>query len=129
MGVGRTKAKSRANSKKKYAKKYLTATKFYSTGKLGRDVDLCKEDMEKGGKTFEFDPELPGGGKFYCAETGKHFIDAHALKEHRRSKAYKRRIKQLKEEQYTHAEAELGAGISKEEYAPIKRDEDGNIAA
>ena len=32
-----------------------------------------------------------GGGQFYCVETGKHFLDQHALDSHKKSREFKRR--------------------------------------
>mmetsp|Transcript_28237 Transcript_28237/g.45437 ORF Transcript_28237/g.45437 Transcript_28237/m.45437 type:complete len:121 (-) Transcript_28237:1690-2052(-) len=113
MGAGRTQRKARAHCKKKGFKKYFLATKNRS-----RDVDQIQDDIKSGGRKFEYDPDLPGGGKFYCVETGKHFIDQQALDAHKKSKVYKRRLKELKQEQYTQAEADAGAGIMKEVLPP-----------
>jgi bud site selection protein 20 len=84
-----------------------------------RDVDQIQEDIEKSVAvakpvTFEYDDDLPGGGQFYAVETGKHFIDAKALADHRKTKFFKRRVKHLKEEKYTQGTADWGAGITKE---------------
>ena len=76
--------------------------------KLGRKLT----DAE--GLGIEHDDDLPGGGQFYSAESGRHFADQDALVRHRRTKGYKRRLRQLAEEQYTQAEAELAAGKRKE---------------
>lgn len=65
-----------------------------------------------------FDDELPGGGQFYCVETDKHFIDARALGLHKKTKDYKKRCKQLKEEKYTQESAEWAAGMTKEILPP-----------
>jgi len=67
---------------------------------------------------FEFDDELPGGGQFFCMETGKHFIDAHALADHKKTRFYKRRLKVLKEEKYTQDSAEWASGMTKETLPP-----------
>ena len=65
-----------------------------------------------------FDDELPGGGQYYCVETDKHFIDAKALADHKKSRFYKKRVKEMKEEKYTQASSEWAAGLSKEILPP-----------
>lgn len=121
MGTGQTKRKRRAHAKKKQFKKYFLSTKHRS-----KDLDQIQEEVAKGkvrdgrgaiasrGGCYEYDEDLPGGGQFYCVETGRHFVDAHALREHKKSKAFKKRLKELKEKVYNQDEADLGAGITKE---------------
>ena len=121
MGTGQTKRKSRAHAKKKQFKKYFLSTKHRSKDldQIQREVASKKVTDGRGyvagrGDKYEYDEDLPGGGQFYCMETGRHFVDAHALREHKKSKAYKKRLKELKEQIYTQAEADLAAGITKE---------------
>jgi bud site selection protein 20 len=112
-----------------------SAKKFGSRSKLkkykrgcwlknrARDTDQIQDEIEKSQETgkpiaFEYDDELPGGGKFYCVETGKHFTDARALSDHKKSRYYKKRCKGLKEEKYTQDVAEWAAGMSKEKLPP-----------
>lgn len=62
-----------------------------------------------------YDPDLPGGGLYYCHETGRHFMSQDALDQHRRGKAYKKRVKELlKGDPYSQSEAEAAAGMTKE---------------
>ena len=68
--------------------------------------------------SIEYNDQLPGGGQFYCAETDRHFIDAKALGDHKKTKFYKRRCKELKNEKYTQGVADWGAGMSKEILPP-----------
>ncbi|KAK1741665.1 zinc finger protein [Skeletonema marinoi] len=102
-------------------KKYKRATWL---GRRAKDTDQIQDEIEKSEVTgvpadkFEYDDELPGGGQFFCVETGKHFADAKALADHKKSRYYKRRCKGLKEEKYTQAEAEKAAGMSKEILPP-----------
>ena len=63
---------------------------------------------------IEYDDDLPGGGRFFCAQSGRHFMNQDALDRHRRTKGYKRRLRQLAEEQYLQAEAEAAVGRSTE---------------
>lgn len=88
-----------------------------------KDIDQIQDEIEKSEETgkaikFEFDDDLPGGGQFYCVETGKHFADAKALADHKKTKYYKRRVKNLKNEKYTQHTAEWGAGMTKEVLPP-----------
>mmetsp|Transcript_20318 Transcript_20318/g.25115 ORF Transcript_20318/g.25115 Transcript_20318/m.25115 type:complete len:125 (+) Transcript_20318:219-593(+) len=90
-----------------------------------RDVDQIQDDIEKAVITstpadkFEYDDDLPGGGQFYCVETGQHFIDAKALADHKKSRYYKRRVKVLREEEkYTQESADMAAGMTKEVLPP-----------
>ena len=89
-----------------------------------KDTDQIQDDVEKATITgvpvdkFAYDDELPGGGQFYCIETAKHFADAKSLADHKKSRYYKRRCKELKEEKYTQASAELAGGMTKEKLPP-----------
>jgi bud site selection protein 20 len=88
---------------------------------------------------FDFDEDLPGGGQFYCGETGKHFvskccapagsrhsadtfplcqINARALADHKKTKAYKKRVKELKLTPYSQEEADRAGGMMKEVLPP-----------
>mmetsp|Transcript_8278 Transcript_8278/g.23806 ORF Transcript_8278/g.23806 Transcript_8278/m.23806 type:complete len:124 (-) Transcript_8278:106-477(-) len=117
MGTGPSAKKAGLQSKnKKYKKKVWLCHR-------NKDVDQIKDEIEKAEETgkpikFKFDDELPGGGQFYCIETGMHFIDAKALADHKKSRYYKRRVKELKEEKYTQELAESYAGMSKEKLPP-----------
>ena len=88
-------------------------------------MDQIQDDMKKVDASgaplvakVAFDDDLPGGGQFYVWETGKHFIDAEAMGKHKKTRMYKRRLKELKEEQYSQAEADAGAGKSREILPP-----------
>ena len=112
MGRPAHKAKGARTSNKQY-RKYTLATKHRS-----RDVDQIHDDLDKDGLKFDFDEDLPGGGQFYCQETARHFIDAKALAIHRKSRGYNRRVRELKEKQYTQSEADLGSGMTCEVLPP-----------
>jgi len=121
MGTGPSAKRSGIRSKKK---KYKRKTWLCNREK---DVDQIQDEIEKAaengqdGIKFEFDDELPGGGQFYCMETGKHFINSKALADHKKSRYYKRKCKELKEEKYTQASAEWAAGMTKEVLPPAHR--------
>jgi len=115
MGTGPTAKKSGSRSKKKQYKRavWLCNRK--------KDVDQIQDEMkamQDKQPTIPYDDELPGGGQFYCVETARHFVDAKALADHKKTKEYKRRLKQLKEEQYTQEVAEAAAGMTKEVLPP-----------
>jgi bud site selection protein 20 len=78
--------------------------------------------------TLPYDDELPGGGQFYCVETAKHFIDATALADHKKTKFYKRRVKELQQEQYTQHTAEWAAGKTREVLPPVNSKNKMNIS-
>ncbi len=117
MGTGKTKRKHGSGCKvKKYKKKTWLCNR-------ARDIDQIQDEMLKSKETgnpitFEYDDELPGGGQFYCVETGKHFTDAKALADHKKSRYYKRRMKDLKEKKYDQEEADWAAGMTKEKLPP-----------
>mmetsp|Transcript_10113 Transcript_10113/g.23445 ORF Transcript_10113/g.23445 Transcript_10113/m.23445 type:complete len:126 (+) Transcript_10113:83-460(+) len=113
MGNGPRSRKNGAASKNKGYRKYFLSTKHRT-----KDVDQVQDEIKKGGLKFDYDEDLPGGGQFYCVETARHFVNAEALALHKKSKEYKRRLKRLKEEQYTQAEAEMAAGMTKEVLPP-----------
>ena len=62
-----------------------------------------------------FDDDLPGGGQFYVWETGKHFVSLDAAQKHKKSRMFKRRLKELKEEQQKQAFTEEKAWNNVEE--------------
>ena len=74
-----------------------------------------------------YDDELPGGGQFYCVETAKHFIDATALADHKKTKFYKRRVKELQQQtHHTQKTAEWAAGKTKEVLPPVRNNNNNN---
>lgn len=118
MGTGSYGRRKRAAAKiKKYKKKTWLCHR-------AKDTDQIQDDMEKAqeaGKSLTdvaFDDELPGGGQFYCVETAKHFIDAKALADHKKTRFYKKRCKEIKAEKYTQESAEWAAGMTKEVLPP-----------
>jgi len=118
MGTGQHAKHKGANAKvKKYKRKVWLSNRQ-------KDIDQIQTEFEKAGETgktlteIKFDDDLPGGGQFYCPETGQHFIDAKALEDHKKTKFYKRRLKALKEEKYTQDIAGWASGMTKEKLPP-----------
>ncbi|KAF9581203.1 hypothetical protein BGW38_001868 [Lunasporangiospora selenospora] len=87
----------------------------YRTKRYMRDLDQIHDDIKpENASKFEkqeLDPELPGQGQFYCISCAKHHINIESLQEHMRGKIHKKRVKLLKEEPYTQAEADAAAGL------------------
>ena len=61
---------------------------------------LVQDSRKYSIKNFEFDELLPGGGRFYCPETARHFINATALEAHKKTKEYKKRCRELQKTPY-----------------------------
>ena len=114
-GYGR---KNGARSKiKKYKRKVWLCHRPKDTDQI---QDEIKKSTESGipADKFDYDDELPGGGQFFCVETGKHFADAKSLEDHKKRRYYKRRCKELKEEKYNQDVADAAAGMTKEILPP-----------
>ena len=111
-GGHRTKSKPGSGSK---IKKYKRGR---DTKRRRRDVEQVFDDMTKKEQletAQPFDDDLPGCGQFYCVETARYFVDQKGLDDHKKSRAYKRRVKELKEETpFTQKDAEAAAGMTKE---------------
>lgn len=120
MGTGPSAKKAGRRSKiKKYKRKTWLCRRAKDTDQLQDEIEKAPKDSQGVAiAQFSYDDELPGGGQFYCMETGKHFTDAKALADHRKSRYYKRRCKEIKEETYTQGTAEWAAGMTKEKLPP-----------
>lgn len=121
MGTGQQAKKNGARSKNKQYKRAVWLSN------RDKDIDQIQDELqlaqESGVSVVQrlvpaYDDELPGGGQFYCVETGRHFIDAKALADHKKTKFYKRRCRELKDEKYTQDQADLAAGKTKEKLPP-----------
>jgi hypothetical protein len=93
------------------------------TKNRARDTDQIQDEIEKASETgkpiaFDYDDELPGGGQFYCIESAKHFTDAKALADHKKTRFFKKRAKEIKEEKYNQSSAEWASGMRKEVLPP-----------
>ena len=125
--------RARADAKKKGYKRSR------STKRRARDIDQIQDDLraqvENPGKvaaesralqssTQPLNDDLPGRGQFYCVETARHFESAHALAAHKKTKAYKKRLKRLAEKQFTQEEADAAGGVQTEKYVPWRVQEE-----
>ena len=115
MGNGPKQKKPGARSKiKKYKRACYTKNRSKDLDQIQDEVAKAKDvgaDLNK----VPFDDDLPGGGQFYAFETNRHFIDAKALADHKKTREYKRRVKQLKEEKY---DPDWAAGLVREKLPP-----------
>ena len=82
------------------------------------DTKHLEYDPSLVGEKVKFNEDLPGGGLYYCIESGRHFANQKALDAHRKSKRFKKRLKKLKEKQYTQEEADAAGGVQREKYIP-----------
>ncbi|KAJ1399191.1 hypothetical protein B484DRAFT_406396 [Ochromonadaceae sp. CCMP2298] len=115
--MGRVANNRRRTSKNKQFKK------GHDTKRRPKDVDQIQDELKKEEEreekmTFVPDEDLPGLGQHYCTPCGRHFADEVTLLKHEKCKLHKRRMRTVAEEQYTQAEADRGAGISKQINAP-----------
>ncbi|GLG96117.1 Zinc finger protein 593 homolog-like Protein [Gryllus bimaculatus] len=80
-----------------------------------KDLDQIDNDMkeENAQKLIhqEIDFDKPGLAQHYCLHCARYFIDDRSLKEHFRTKAHKRRLKDLETEPYTIEESERAGGL------------------
>ncbi|KAJ8398154.1 hypothetical protein AAFF_G00429980 [Aldrovandia affinis] len=96
--------------------------KTWKTKRRTKDLDEIHSDMTptNAAKLLkqEVDYDVTGSAQHYCLHCARYFVDLKAMKEHFRTKVHKRRLKQLREEPYTQAEAERAAGMGS--YIPHK---------
>lgn len=90
---------------------------------LARAIDQIAEDLADEKKLAHLraqpiDFDLPGLGQHYCVECARYFVDAAALKAHKRTKQHKNRLKELREKPYSQAEAEAAAGMAPPDNGP-----------
>ena len=82
--------------------------------------DLKREQLLGKKMHFKEDDDLPGMGQFYCTPCARHFINEEHYNTHCRGKLHRRRMKDVAQEQYSQAEAEAGAGKSREVLPPVR---------
>jgi bud site selection protein 20 len=103
--------KSKSKSKRRFYKRMHLDLKNRT-----KDTDQIQDDMKRiaeGVAVVEKSDDLPGSGENYCIECARHFISKEMLTHHQLSKQHKRQVKRVHEEQYTQAEADAGAGMSR----------------
>ncbi|CAL6367661.1 unnamed protein product [Bathycoccus prasinos] len=98
--------------------KYLHKQKLRATF-LATHVDVLYDEYhepEKPGTVnrTELNEDVPGMGKFYCKVTGRHFESALALKNHTKTKRFKKLKKQIASGPKPHnqRDAEVAAGMA-----------------
>lgn len=119
MGRVSNRRKNADSKKKGFKKSRITKRRARDIDQIQDDLKHVKQGISKLiGEKVKFNEDLPGGGLFYCIESGRHFANQKALDAHRKSKRFKKRLKKLKEKQYTQEEADAAAGLQKEKYVP-----------
>ena len=88
-------------------------------GRLPGEIAMADADAADAAAVVPYDPDLPGGGRFYCPETARHFESQHALDQHMLSKQFKNQVKRLKMGAYTQDHAESARGVTKEILPPV----------
>ncbi|CDW56465.1 cysteinyl tRNA synthetase, cytoplasmic [Trichuris trichiura] len=82
--------------------------KFKDMDQIHEELNRDIEDIKRG----NFDEDLPGQGQHPCVECDRMFENDDVLKKHRKSKAHKRRVKNLaRTPKYTQQEADAAAGL------------------
>ncbi|MBN3281417.1 ZN593 protein, partial [Polyodon spathula] len=108
MGKSKQTGNHKSDKKKNIAK-------LWKTKRRTKDLDQIHHDMkpEVAAKLLhqEVDYDVTGSAQHYCLHCARYFVDLRSLKEHVKTKVHKRRLKQLREEPYTQAEAERAAGM------------------
>ncbi|KAK9471208.1 uncharacterized protein V1510DRAFT_347191, partial [Dipodascopsis tothii] len=86
------------------------------TKRRTRDLDQVSKDIATRDsrallRNQPVDEDKPGLGQHYCVDCAKYFETAAADKVHRRGKNHKRRVRMLREQPYSQAEADAAAGV------------------
>jgi len=122
---------SSRSRKKGFTSKKKHLYRARSTKRRTKDLDQIEGDLKREGRVAgatavdmpdaqaPYDPDLPGGGRFFCHETARHFESAHALENHRLSKQFKNQVKRLKMGAYTQDDADAARGVTKEVLPPM----------
>ncbi|XP_056624012.1 zinc finger protein 593 [Triplophysa dalaica] len=118
MGKSKQVGNHKNGSKKNIAKQWKTKRRTKDLDQI--HVDMIPVNSVKLLKQ-EVDFDVTGCAQNYCLHCARHFIDLKTLKEHFKTKHHKKRLKQLREEPYTQAEAERAAGMGS--YIPHKTKE------
>ncbi|KAM9432700.1 zinc finger protein 593 isoform 1-T3 [Salvelinus alpinus] len=96
--------------------------KTWKTKNYKKHLDEIHADMKPSAAAKllkqEVDYDVTGSAQHYCLHCARYFIDVKALKDHFKTKVHKKRIKLLKDEPYTQAEADRAAGMGS--YIPHK---------
>ncbi|CAH8582874.1 unnamed protein product [Schistosoma bovis] len=94
----------------------------YKVKNRTRDIDQISSDLKEENfakrviEATEPDEDKPGLGQFFCIFCDKYFIDQITLDLHKKQKPHKRRLKSLDEPPHTQEDADLAAGILKDDY-------------
>ncbi|XP_067311614.1 zinc finger protein 593 [Pseudorasbora parva] len=115
MGKSKQVGNHRSTKKKHIAKTWKTKRRTKDIDQIHADmipansVKLLKQDV---------DHDVTGSAQHYCLHCARYFVDLKTMKEHFKTKGHKKRLKKLRDEPYTQAEAERAAGMGS--YIPPK---------
>ncbi|AFN82497.1 U1-like Zn-finger-containing protein [Encephalitozoon romaleae SJ-2008] len=102
----------KSDTKQKKGRKNRNRLRIKRTKVFGpKGIDQVKSQVESR-KRVEYDPELPGGGQFYCYECDRHFISEDVLIGHRKSSLHRKRIKEVREPAHSQKDAEWAVGLT-----------------
>jgi bud site selection protein 20 len=98
-----TQKHGKGHSKRQYASKVVNT-------KGRRTLDQIQTSFRKNKPLPELD-NLPAGGNFTCQKCDVFFRDSNTLKEHFKTKAHKKRVKEFEVKAHTAEDAERAAGL------------------
>ncbi len=87
MGRVSNRRKNADSKKKGFKKSRITKRRARDIDQIQDDLQHVKQGISKlVGEKVKFNEDLPGGGLYYCIESGRHFANQKALDAHRKSK-------------------------------------------
>ncbi|KAI5806235.1 hypothetical protein EDC01DRAFT_639213 [Geopyxis carbonaria] len=94
----------------------MGAIRRSKTKRRTRDIDQVYGDLRNPRQLEQLkalvpDEDRPALGIYHCVECSKYFEQEFNMLQHRRGKNHKRRMRLLKEEPYSQAEANAAAGV------------------
>ncbi|XP_023690450.1 zinc finger protein 593 [Paramormyrops kingsleyae] len=108
MGKSKQTGNHKSDKKKNIAKTWKTKRRT-------KDLDQIHDDMkpDNAARLLKQEPDydVTGCAQFYCLHCARYFVDLKTMKEHFKTKVHKKRLKELRVEPYTQAEAERAAGM------------------
>ncbi|XP_034419042.1 zinc finger protein 593 [Cyclopterus lumpus] len=108
MGKSRQTGNHKSDAKKHIARTWKNKHKTKDLDQIHADM---KPEIAAALLHQEVDIDVTGCAQHYCLHCARYFVDLRSMKEHFKTKVHKRRLKQLREGPYTHAEADRAAGM------------------
>ncbi|KAL5267777.1 hypothetical protein ACHWQZ_G004728 [Mnemiopsis leidyi] len=103
-------------AKKRHHHRVLDQKKAKRTRRRATDIDQISTTIIKATPALikqleKSDVDKVGKGEHFCMPCDRYFMNSGDLDKHERSKPHKKRIKNLSEPQYSHAEADKAGGL------------------